>query len=71
MLTNQSQESNPVVRAVELARDQINQAFYSKMERARNPQNGLIDPGFNTEPPSVEEVLAEAQKIVDFIKKNS
>lgn len=71
MLTNQSQEHNPLVRAVELARDQVNQSFYSKMERSRNPQTGMIDSSFTGEPPSVEEVLVEAQKIVDFLKKNS
>jgi len=71
MIINQSNESNFVVRAVELARDQVNQSFYSKMERTRNPQTGMISPDFQEEPPTVEAVLTEAQKIVDFVKKNN
>jgi len=71
MIINQSNESNFVVRAVELARDQVNQSFYSRMERNRNPQTGMINSDFQEEPPTVEVVLTEAQKIVDFVKKNN
>ena len=62
-------EINIAVRALEIANEHIKQKFFLATEKYRNPQTGQLSEGDYVYPTS-DEILAEASKIVSWIKTN-